>query len=52
MPAFTVISEPIDLSEATALASGGGFTDLDAQEMLLQYVPIGQPPFSSPAWAS
>ncbi|MCT0202750.1 hypothetical protein [Synechococcus sp. CS-603] len=45
MPAFAVISEPIDLSEATALASGGGFTDLDAHEMLLQYVPIGQPPF-------
>lgn len=40
-----MISEPIDLSEAAALVSQGSFGDLDAQEILLQYVPIGQPPF-------
>jgi hypothetical protein len=40
-----VISEPIDLSEASGLLGGGGFSDLDAQEILLRYVPIGQPPF-------
>jgi hypothetical protein len=40
-----VISEPIDLSEASGLLAGGGFGDLDAQEILLQYVPLGQPPF-------
>ncbi|WP_399234864.1 MULTISPECIES: hypothetical protein [Synechococcales] len=45
MPAVAVISEPIDLSEAASLLAGGGFGDLDAQEILLQYVPVGQPPF-------
>ena len=37
--------EPIDLSEASGLLAGGGFSDFEAQEMLLRYVPIGQPPF-------
>jgi len=40
-----VISEPIDLSEASRLVASGGFGDLYAQDILLQYVPVGQPPF-------
>jgi hypothetical protein len=40
-----VVPDPIDLSEAAANLAGGGFGDLNASEILLEYAPLSQPPF-------
>lgn len=39
------IPAPINLGEAALEVAGGGFGDLDAAEFLLEYAPIGQPPY-------
>ncbi|MEB3353812.1 MAG: hypothetical protein VKM34_06215 [Cyanobacteriota bacterium] len=36
---------PINLSEAASDLVASGFDDFDAAEFLLEYVPIGQPPY-------
>ncbi len=38
-------SAPINLSEAASDLASGSYGDLDAAEFLLEYAPIGQPPY-------
>lgn len=40
-----MLSAPLSLSEAAADQAAGSFGDLDAAEILLEYAPIGQPPY-------
>ncbi|MEB3199320.1 MAG: hypothetical protein VKK62_02180 [Synechococcaceae cyanobacterium] len=39
------IPAPVNLGEAALELTGGQFGDLDAAEFLLEYAPIGQPPY-------